>query len=188
MQEPTPLQDLKFPGRIGINCQQEEHDRYYLSVAYNLAIRNSIDPSTQNGAVLVSYDMDMAGWIIGSGVNEFPRGVKNTPERWERPLKYSVIEHAERNAIYNAAQHGHHIKGSTLFCPWIACSDCSRAIIQCGIKEVVGHKTAADQDSPQWKQSIAIAMTMLEEAGVNVRYFDGVIGVKMRFNGNVVDR
>lgn len=45
--------------------------------------------------------------------------------------------HAEMNAIIQAAKHGVSINGATLYCTFIPCVDCLRAIINAGIKEVI---------------------------------------------------
>lgn len=74
-----------------------------LKQAYEFA-KKSNDMSTQNAAFLVDED----GKIYVREINRFPDGVKETAERWERPLKYKFVEHAERNAIYAAARKGIH--------------------------------------------------------------------------------
>src|SRR5687768_3524816 len=126
----------------------EEQDRAMLQAAYFHASKYSTDPNTQNAAVLID-DMPsgfddsgryiLSKKIVASGANHFPDGVKELPERWERPIKYSYVEHAERNCIYSAAKRGIKTDGLVMYCPWFACADCARAIIQAGIAEVVGH-------------------------------------------------
>lgn len=141
---------------------------------------NSPDPSTQNGAVILSGDVTIAD------CNRFPDLVKHPPERFERPLKYEFIEHAERNAIYKCARLGVPTAGATMFVPWFACSDCARAIIQAGISHVVGHQRMADETPERWKDSIANAMTMLQEAGVKITMIPDVLdGPKILFNGKL---
>jgi dCMP deaminase len=160
--------------------QQSEAARLYLRAAYQIASEHSDDPRTHNGAVLVG-DNDYK--IIGVGVNQFPRNVEVTATRLERPAKYMYMEHAERNAIFDA--NGYSTNRATLFCPWYACADCARAIIQARIRQVVGHKQAFDKYGVgPWTESIEVANTMLDEAGVKRDYFDGVIGgVEIQFNG-----
>jgi dCMP deaminase len=151
----------------------------FLRVAYCLASIYSHDPRTQLGAVLVD---DMG--IIGAGVNCFPEGVDVTPDRLAGDNKYSFMEHAERNAILSAARDGFSTAGSTLYCPWYACCDCARAIIQAGITRVVGHAQARDRGNPAWQASITKGMDMFHEAGVRTEWYDGPIGgVEVRFNG-----
>lgn len=153
--------------------------KQYLLMAYREAT-NSPDLSTQNGAVILSGDVTIAD------CNRFPDLVKHLPERFERPLKYEFIEHAERNAIYRCARLGVPTAGATMFVPWFACSDCARAIIQAGISHVVGHQRMADETPERWKDSIANAMTMLQEAGVKMTMIPDVLnGPKILFNGKL---
>jgi dCMP deaminase len=101
----------------------------------------SPDPSTKCGAVIVDDDDNT---VLAVGYNGFPRGVDSdpavVPERWERPVKYEWVEHAERNAIYNAARTGTSVKDATMYLNYSVrcCSDCIRSIIQAGIRRVVG--------------------------------------------------
>lgn len=154
----------------------------YLDVAYSVA-QQSHDPSTQNGALIVVEDR-----VIASGANNFPFGVASTKERWERPAKYMWVEHAERNAIFDAARAGVSTKGATMYCPWFACADCARAIIQSGIEQVIGHDTPLhDNASQSWLDSIAVAYQMFNEAGVKYSLVPGTFDQKIRFNGEVVE-
>jgi len=137
--------------------------------AYRVAEFYSDDPSTRNGAVLVNKD----GRPISSAANRFPCGVA---PRLERPKKYAFIEHAERNAIYAAACKGEATAGGTLYCPWYACADCARAIIQAGIVRVIGHKPMFDRTPEHWKETIAYGNEMFREAEVEALQYDGPIG------------
>ncbi len=133
----------------------------------------SPDQSSQIAAILVS-EVGSPIWCTLS-VNEFPTGVGYSDERWERPGKYSWIEHGERNAIYAAARAGIQTEGLTMVAAWAACADCARAIIQSGISKLVTHiPEGADHD--RWVASIAVAMTMLSEAGVEVVNVTGQLG------------
>ena len=142
------------------------NDIIYLIETYTLANRLSTDKSTQNGAFIV----DRNGQIIASGANHFPKGVENLPERWIRPVKYKYVEHAERNAVYDAARNGVKTDGCTMYAAWAACSDCARAIIQSGIKRVVTHHDPlattrlGQPTSAMWLEEISHALAMLKEA------------------------
>lgn len=161
-----------------------ETDLKWLRYAYSVAADLSTDPSTQNAAVLVDFELLPEGFTPVGAANCFPRDVAETPERWERPLKYSYVEHAERNAIYTAARGGVETEGLTMYVPWFACADCARAIIQAGIVEVVGHKAIFDKTMERWKDSIAVAHGMLTEAGVKYRMVEGELGARqVRFDG-----
>ena len=134
---------------------------------------NSPDPSTQNGAVLVSNGIlrnETSAW------NSFPNGVYTDENRWQRPQKYHYVEHAERNAIYNAARQGISTNGSTLVCVWAACSDCARAIIQSGISELITINTNDDETDQRWKESNQFGLEMLNEVGIKIVKLDSVYG------------
>jgi dCMP deaminase len=163
MQVEIPLYGDNFSAGV---WQSLMHD------AYRFAQR-SPDPSTQNAAML----FNVSGLLIGHGINEFPEGVEYTNDRWERPLKYEVIEHAERNAIFMAAKHGLSTEQSTMVVPWAACSDCARAVIQAGVRRLVRHKQATDRGQGRnWDGTITTADMMLREAGVQVIDYDGSCG------------
>ena len=163
-------------------------DLDYLRKAYLYAQIHSHDPNTQTGAILVSKNQ-----IIARGANSFPDGVQRLNERLQRPLKYSFIEHAERNAIFSAANKSIRTKGSTMYSPWVPCVDCARAVIQAGITEYVSHQFLTDlysQDpriKERWDESIGIGLQMLKEAGVKHRSFKDEIGdVGVLFGGNII--
>jgi len=80
---------------------------YFQNLAHQVKLKSK-DENTQIGAVIVGKDKE----IVSTGYNSFPRGIKdNKKERQERPEKYFWFEHAERNAIYNAARIGVSTKG-----------------------------------------------------------------------------
>lgn len=129
----------------------------------------SKDTSTQLGAIILGKGFE----IRAMGYNGFPRGVDDTcPERHERPLKYKWTEHAERNAIFNAARAGTATEGCRLLLdsPIFVCSECARAIIGAGIAQVVIVRYSDTDHARQdrWSEDEAIAREMLAEAGVEV--------------------
>lgn len=123
----------------------------------------SKDPSTKVGAVIVDDDRR----VVSVGYNGFPRGVHDTEERLNnRDLKYSIIVHAERNALLFATGS---IKGCTIYTyPMMPCSVCASMIIQSGIKKVV----APNSDNPRWKDHIELSLVLFKEAGVEVEFVD----------------
>lgn len=147
-------------------------DRYFLELA-TLVAEKSKDPSTKVGAVVVYED----NGVCSTGFNGFPRGTEDgvdVSHRYERPEKYLWTEHAERNAIYNAAKQGHSTEGCTLYVPLFPCSDCARAIIQAGIRRLVTAPIANVDDEvvTRWKDTWLVAAEMLDEAGVIVDYYE----------------
>ena len=150
----------------------------WLKVACEQAA-GSHDPHTQNGAVLVP----VRAAYVAIGVNKVPRGILAAPDRLLRPAKYKYIEHAERAAIYAAARYGTPTQSATLYCPWFACTDCARAIILAGVKEVVGHVKPRGATPARWAAEISQAEAMLREAGVGLRWLADDLGVTIRFDG-----
>ncbi len=132
-----------------------------------IADNYSIDTSTKVGALILSPSWDPLSW----GYNGFPRGVNDdVAERYERPLKYAWTEHAERNAIFNAARNGHKLLGARMFvtslCP---CDNCTRASIQSGISEIWLESWAFDPANDRakvWGETWPICKEMLTEAKV----------------------
>ena len=126
----------------------------------------SKDRSTKCGAVIV----DDRHTVLSLGWNGFPRHVNDdVPERHERPDKYKWTEHAERNAVYNAANTGTKLDGSTIYVTFFPCSDCARSIIQSGIRSVFTYYP--DFKNERWGNDFRFSHKMLEEAGVSIYYY-----------------
>ena len=141
-------------------------DDYYLEICKVVAARSK-DPNTHVGCVIVGP----AHEIRTTGYNSFPRGIRDDiPERFERPAKYHWIEHAERNAICNAARCGTPLEGCTIYVEIMPCMDCGRAIVQAGIKEVVVSASRMSQYSSEfYNQQFGMVETLFAEAAVRVR-------------------
>ncbi len=144
-------------------------DELYITLCYLVGMR-SLDGHTHVGAVVVDSD----NVLVSTGYNSLPRhieldeeGVRLSREGGE---KYYWMEHAERNAIYNAARRGTVLKGCKIYVPWTPCTDCARGIIQCGISEVVIHKNGQEfydkHTNGKWIESYKRTYTMFKEAGV----------------------
>lgn len=141
---------------------------YFIGMSI-LVAKKSKDRSTHVGCVIVGEDNE----VLSTGFNGFPRGVDDDIEaRHDRPAKYEFTEHAERNAIFNAARVGAKLKGSTLYLNYAApcmCTGCARAIIQAGIKTIITPNNIPWPGvGDQWSLSIQQAEEMLDEAGVGV--------------------
>jgi dCMP deaminase len=127
----------------------------------------SKDRSTRVGCVIVGAHQE----IRAIGYNGFPRGADdNLDARHARPAKYKWTEHAERNAIYNAARAGISIDKCTMYLPWFPCMDCARAIVQSGIATLVAFPP--DMSHPTWGEDFRLAIALFEEIGVEVRFCD----------------
>lgn len=131
---------------------------FYIGMAEYVAYKSK-DPSTKVGAVIVRPDNTVAS----IGFNGFPRGVVDTPQRYEdRDFKYAAIVHAEANAILNAREP---LTGYRLYATFHCCARCASLIVQSGISEVV-----FDDREPipvRWRSDMDIAETILSEGGVS---------------------
>jgi len=141
-------------------------DRYYLEICKVVALRSK-DPNTQIGCVVVGPNHE----IRTTGYNSFPRGIRDdVPERLARPAKYLWIEHAERNAICNAARAGTATEHCTVYVEIMPCMDCARAIVQAGIVEVVvSTERMAQYNSAYYDEHFGMSETLFAEAGIKVR-------------------
>jgi dCMP deaminase len=149
------------PG-VAEGVRRREADRRFMALARHIGA-SSKDRSTQVGCVIVSAD----GSVLSTGYHGFPRGVDETVEtRHQRPEKYLWTEHAERNAIYNAAREGIRLKGGTLYLSWFPCTDCARALVQVGIETLVALRP--DLNHATWGEHFRVATALLEEGGVRV--------------------
>lgn len=138
----------------------------YLMGFAEQAARKSKD-STKVGAVLVTSE----NVAILTGYNGPPRGVKDKPERFERPVKYLYASHAEANLIAHAARHGIRTDGCSVYVSHQPCASCMRTLIQAGIKRVVfGAGTFQAMDA---ERSAVICMSV-ESGAELLRYKDGI--------------
>ena len=112
-------------------------DEYFMSIALLSSLRSK-DGNTKVGACIVSDDHK----VLSLGYNGMPSGVSDEEIPWagskeNKPYletKYPYVCHAELNAILNS---NHNLKGSTLYVTLFPCNECTKAVIQAGIKKVV---------------------------------------------------
>lgn len=156
----------------------------YLRRAVEFGMDQSSDPRTKVGAMIV-HAAEAGGSILGA--NRVPRGVRETNWRLTPGHKPRYIEHAERDAIYGAARAGFRTDGCTMYAPWFACCCCARAIIESGIREVVGLASLQAMTPDRWSDDIAAAHQMLSEAGVGMRWLTAELGTTILFDGKEVE-
>ena len=130
-------------------------DQRYMEMAAVWA-RNSYCKRLQVGALIVKDKM-----IISDGYNGTPSGFENVCEDESGATKPYVL-HAEANAITKVAKSGNSSEGATLYVTASPCIECSKLIIQAGIKRVVYSEEYRLDDGIQ----------LLRRAGIEVEKVD----------------
>lgn len=105
-------------------------DKSYMDMA-SVWARNSYCKRLQVGALIVKDKM-----IISDGYNGTPSGFENVCED-ENGVTKPYVLHAEANAITKVAKSGNSSDGATLYVTASPCLECSKLIIQSGIRRVV---------------------------------------------------
>lgn len=128
-------------------------DHRYLRMA-RIWAENSYCQRRQVGALIVKDKM-----IISDGYNGTPCGFENVCED-ERGLTKPYVLHAEANAITKIARSGNNSDGATLYVTDAPCIECSKLIIQAGIRRVVYAK----------QYRLTDGIELLQRAGIEVVY------------------
>jgi dCMP deaminase len=149
-----------------------------------LRATKSPDTSTKLGAVYCEKGEFGDHWNVTYGVNEFVRGFGDIPGDHERPFKYAIMEHAERNCIFAAARKRTFPLQGVMVCNWIACPDCARTIVASGLQEVICHHECQIRTPERWRELVDTGLLILKRGGVKVTEWSGVVGgVKNLNNG-----
>ena len=143
-------------------------NEYFMSIA-DISAQRSKDPITQVGACIV----DENNIITGIGYNGFPRGCDDKLFPWNvkkgkySDTKFAYVVHAELNAILNAKE----TKDCTLYCTEYPCSECFKAIIQSGIKEVI-YKNSPDLSKEKHIEFMKANQKMSNATGVKLTKYN----------------
>jgi dCMP deaminase len=126
----------------------------------------SKDKSTQVCALFIDPE---SLHVLSTGFNGMPRNIDESIEkRWERPEKYKYIVHAEANGIYNACRSGVSLKDSVCIVNFFPCSNCAKALIQVGVKEVIS--VYPDFKHPNYGTDFNYSLEMFKEAEIPITY------------------
>ena len=135
--------------------KQRMLDERYLRMA-RIWAENSYCTRLKVGALIVKGQM-----IISDGFNGTPSGFENICEDENNVTKPYVL-HAEANAITNIAQSHNSSQGATLYVTASPCIECSKLIIQSGIKRVVYGETYRLDDGLQLLRRAGIETIQLD--------------------------
>lgn len=126
-------------------------DMRYLRMA-RIWAENSYCQRRKVGALVVKDKM-----IISDGYNGTPSGFENVCED-ENNVTHPYVLHAEANAITKLARSSNNSDGATLYVTDAPCIECSKLIIQAGIKRVVYAK----------EYRLTDGLDLLKRANINV--------------------
>ncbi|HMN04460.1 MAG TPA: dCMP deaminase family protein [Flavobacteriales bacterium] len=111
-------------------AKQARYDQAYMKMALEWA-KLSHCRRKQVGALLVKE-----GMIISDGYNGTPSGFPNDCED-DQGLTHWYVLHAEANAIMKVARSANNARGATLYLTHSPCKDCSKLVLQAGIRRLV---------------------------------------------------
>lgn len=141
-------------------------DEYFMANAILVSSRSK-DPHNRVGACIVNNENK----VLSIGYNGLPRGMNDDEFDWnstgeltgiKRNIKDYYVVHAERNAILNYRGSLEDLKGSTLYVTWFPCYECTKEIIQTGVKKVIYLRMYSKMDE------VEISKLMFEKAGVEI--------------------
>lgn len=135
--------------------KQLRYDSAYLKMAKEWA-KLSHCTRKQVGALIVKDRM-----IISDGYNGTPTGYDNCCEDTEGDTLWYVL-HAEANALTKIAKSNHNADGATLYITLSPCKECSKLILQAGIKRVVYINGYKDTSGLDFLAASGVTITQIE--------------------------
>ncbi|MCH7535209.1 MAG: dCMP deaminase family protein [Bacteroidetes bacterium] len=136
-------------------AKQERYDKAYLRLALEWG-KLSHCTRKQVGAIIVKE-----GMIISDGYNGTPGGFDNRCENEDGETFWYVL-HAEANAIMKVSKSTNNSNGSTLYLTLSPCKECSKLILQAGIKRVVYSTSYKDNDGISFLKQSDIEVEQIE--------------------------
>ncbi len=137
--------------------KQLRYDRAYLRMAAEWGALSHCERK-QVGALIVKDSM-----IISDGYNGTPTGFDNCCEDENEKTQWYVL-HAEANAIMKVAKSTNNSNGATLYITLSPCRECSKLVLQSGIKRVVYLNSYKDDSG----------IKFLEKAGVEIEHIPNI--------------
>lgn len=131
----------------------------------------SDDPDTKVGALFVNKDYQ----ILSAGFNHSPSKMDlranrvNNFKKISKPQKYDWIEHAERNAIFSALNHGTDLTNSVCITTLPPCIDCTRAIILSNVSRII---TFVPKGENKWSKQFETSKLLLNKSNIPYHIID----------------
>ena len=137
--------------------KQLRYDSAYLKMAESWAGLSHCSRK-KVGAIIVKDEM-----IISDGYNGTPAGFDNCCEDSDGNTQWYVL-HAEANAILKVAKSTNNCKGATLYLTLSPCRDCSKLILQAGIRREVFIDKYKDTEGIDFLQSAGVETIHLQHS------------------------
>ena len=136
--------------------KQLRYDRAYLRLALSWAELSHCQRK-KVGAIIVKDAI-----IISDGYNGTPAGFDNCCENDEGNTHWYVL-HAEANAILKVAKSTNNCKDATLYLTHSPCKDCSKLVLQSGIKRLVYHEAYKDTSGIEFLKSAGLEVVQITD-------------------------
>ena len=136
--------------------KQLRYDKAYLKMAESWSALSHCS-RRQVGAIIVKDDM-----IISDGYNGTPAGFDNCCENEQGETEWYVL-HAEANAILKVAKSTNNCKNAILYLTLSPCKDCSKLVLQAGIKKVVFKELYKDTSGVDFLKSAVIEIIQIAD-------------------------
>ncbi len=136
--------------------KQNKYDKAYLRLAESWAKLSQCNRK-QVGAIIVKDEI-----IISDGFNGTPAGFDNCCEN-DEGLTHWYVLHAEANAILKVAKSTRNCKGATLYLTHSPCRDCSKLVLQSGIKRVVYKEAYKDPAGIDFLRNAGLEMVHINQ-------------------------
>ena len=138
-----------------LDPKQLRYDKAYLRLAASLALLSHCTRK-QVGAIIVKDAI-----IISDGYNGTPAGFDNCCEDEHNQTHWYVL-HAEANAILKVARSTNNCKDATLYLTHSPCKDCSKLVLQSGIKRLVYREAYKDMSGVEFLKSAGLDVSQIE--------------------------
>lgn len=135
--------------------KQARYDRAYLRLAASWAKLSHCNRK-QVGAIIVKDAI-----IISDGYNGTPAGFDNCCENENGETHWYVI-HAEANAILKVAKSTNNCKDATLYLTHSPCKDCSKLVLQSGIKRLIYQEAYKDASGIDFLKSAGLIVEQIQ--------------------------
>lgn len=136
--------------------KQLRRDHLYMKMAKTWS-ENSYCERRKVGALLVKNQM-----VISDGYNGTPSGFENKCED-DHNVSFPYVLHAEANAITKVARSNNSSDGATLYVTTSPCLECSKLIIQAGIRRVVYGEAYRIMDGVELLKKVGVEVVSLQD-------------------------